>query len=205
MLASTDKPLEVSLPDGSRVTLNRKSKLTYPADFDEDIRSVSLTGEAFFDVKTNSEKPFIIQAAGAEVRVLGTSFNVDATTPNVTVNVATGRVLFSVRQHAIVLTKGQAVAFRAEADTILKVPRADPNANAYKTRLLLFEATPLSQLVEALNQLRHRRIANCALTATYEDETLDGILAVLAESLSLQVERTADGIIYLDGAGCSSP
>ena len=211
VLTSAGKPLAISLPDGSKVTLNRSSILTYPANFDEKQRMVSLTGEAFFEVEPNADKPFIIRAAGAEVRVLGTSFNVNATTPNVAVNVATGKVQFSVRQHAVLLTTGQAAAFRAGADTILKVPRADPNANAYKTRLLLFEATPLSQVIEALNhtyqtriELRHRRIANCPYTVTFENETLDGILSVMAESLGLRVERGADGTIYLDGDGCSS-
>ncbi len=64
------------LPDGSRVWLNAGSKLTFGDNFGEDIREVTLTGEAFFDVVKNPEKPFIIHTSTIDVKVLGTQFNV---------------------------------------------------------------------------------------------------------------------------------
>lgn len=217
-VASGNAPRAVTLPDGSRVTLNRASRLRYAAGFDGEIRLVALTGEAFFDVKRNPEKPFVIEAAGTEVRVLGTSFNVNATTPDVAVTVATGTVRFSgkkagrrtaqTRRPEVVLTKDEAATFRAEADTILKSPRANPNALAYKTRVLLFESTPLSEVIEALNHTYQanltlaRALRNCPLTVTFENETLDTILGVLADTYRLQIVRGADGRIAIEGEGC---
>lgn len=64
------------LPDGSRVWLNAGSKLTFGKDFGDNIREVTLTGEAFFDVVKNPEKPFVIHTATIDVKVLGTQFNV---------------------------------------------------------------------------------------------------------------------------------
>lgn len=64
------------LPDGSRVWLNAGSKLTFSKDFGESIREVTLTGEAFFDVVKNPDKPFVIHTASIDVKVLGTQFNV---------------------------------------------------------------------------------------------------------------------------------
>lgn len=68
----------VELPDGSIVWLNAGSKLTYNKDFNQQLREVSLTGEAYFDVAKNKEKPFIIHTSTINVKVLGTVFNVKA-------------------------------------------------------------------------------------------------------------------------------
>jgi ferric-dicitrate binding protein FerR (iron transport regulator) len=69
---------QVTLPDGSIVTLNADSKLTYPDNFLGDSREVILEGEAFFEVTKNKEKPFIIHSKAMDIKVLGTVFNVKA-------------------------------------------------------------------------------------------------------------------------------
>ncbi|MBI1344326.1 MAG: DUF4974 domain-containing protein [Terrimonas sp.] len=69
---------KVQLPDGSVVWLNAGSKLTYDKEFGQAIREVSLTGEGFFDVAKNKEKPFIIHTRAIDIKVLGTAFNVKA-------------------------------------------------------------------------------------------------------------------------------
>jgi len=64
------------LPDGSRVWLNAKTKLTYDENFGKELREVKLTGEAFFEVVRDSLKPFLIHTSNMDLKVLGTSFNV---------------------------------------------------------------------------------------------------------------------------------
>jgi transmembrane sensor len=66
----------ISLPDGSTVWLNAGSKLVYDKSFDSKLREVSLTGEAYFDVVKNADKPFIIHAGKVDIKVIGTLFNV---------------------------------------------------------------------------------------------------------------------------------
>lgn len=66
----------INLPDGSKVWLNGDSKLTYDGDFDGKIREVYLSGEAFFDIAKDENRPFIIQTKTINLKVLGTSFNV---------------------------------------------------------------------------------------------------------------------------------
>ncbi len=68
----------VTLPDGTKVTINSGSKLKYPTTFNKEIRQVQLSGEAYFDVHHNPEKAFIIKIKDMDIRVLGTSFNVSA-------------------------------------------------------------------------------------------------------------------------------
>ncbi|WP_131538740.1 FecR family protein [Pedobacter nototheniae] len=69
---------KVSLPDGSIVLLNAKSSLSIDADFNDKVREVKLTGEAFFDVVHNKDKPFKVHTDDFNINVLGTSFNVKA-------------------------------------------------------------------------------------------------------------------------------
>ena len=64
------------LPDGTDVWLNAGSRLTYDSSYGSKLREVTLTGEAFFDVLKNREKPFVIHTGIINIRVLGTAFNV---------------------------------------------------------------------------------------------------------------------------------
>lgn len=68
----------ITLADGSRVCLNAGSTLHFPAQFDKIHRTVTLEGEAYFDISANPHAPFIVQSAGQQVRVLGTGFNIRA-------------------------------------------------------------------------------------------------------------------------------
>lgn len=68
----------LTLADGTRVWVNANSTLTYPTSFNTDSRRISLTGEAYFDVTHNKKIPFIVEAKGYEVMVLGTEFDIHA-------------------------------------------------------------------------------------------------------------------------------
>jgi transmembrane sensor len=67
---------DIVLPDGTKVWLNAGSKLTYDKTFGETVRNVKLTGEAYFDVVHNADKPFVIHTSAMDIKVLGTEFNV---------------------------------------------------------------------------------------------------------------------------------
>ena len=89
--------LDFYLPDSTHVWLNQDSKIAYGDDFNADERRVSLSGEAYFEVKRDEERPFIIQTGKAETRVLGTSFNVRAYEDEESIEVAvtSGKVKFT--------------------------------------------------------------------------------------------------------------
>jgi ferric-dicitrate binding protein FerR (iron transport regulator) len=110
---------EATLPDGSNVHLNSGSTLTYRAGF-FGTRSVSLDGEAFFDVVPD-EDAFVVETFNARTTVLGTQFNVrarsDEGTPVTTVVVASGRVQVASRKglEAVLLTSGEQSIVRASS------------------------------------------------------------------------------------------
>ena len=69
---------ELVLSDGTKVWLNAESRISYPSHFETKQRSVQLTGEAFFEVKKDAGKPFSVKTQSMNIKVLGTSFNVNA-------------------------------------------------------------------------------------------------------------------------------
>jgi transmembrane sensor len=207
-VSTQNNTVEKTLPDGSRVFLNHHSTLTFPAGLAGDSRSVTLTGEAFFDVAPDAAHPFIIQAKGTQVRVVGTSFNVKAYDEKVQVDVKTGTVEVSKAARRAVLTRGEGV--KVEADTLLRPLKADPNVLAYRTRVFEFTAAGLDEVVQSLREgyhadvrLANGQLANCRLTARFEHETLEATLAVIAETLNLRL-RQQEGTYWLDGTGCAT-
>ncbi|MGL5636134.1 MAG: FecR family protein [Bacteroidales bacterium] len=67
---------KVTLPDGSKVILNNNSKISYPLLFSKKQRTVTISGEAYFEVEKDEKRPFIVKTNGLDVKVLGTKFNV---------------------------------------------------------------------------------------------------------------------------------
>lgn len=198
--------LEKILPDGTKVFLNQNSTLTSAVDFNDETRTVTLTGEAYFDVKRDETRPFIIKANGTEVRVLGTSFNVRAYNKRVSVAVTSGKVQFSTPKAKTLLVKNESAA--VQSDTIIKLPELNFNELAYRTRVFVFDKTNLGDVVASLRegyqadiQLSSRHLNNCRLTARFERESLDATLTVIAETLNLKVIRRGNSIL-LDGSGC---
>ena len=96
VIAGNDqKNILISLPDDSKIYLNRNSEFSYRKNFGKHGRDVKLTGEAFFEISPDVTKPFIIDAGKARVKVVGTSFNVITNNQEsaVEVFVKTGKVL----------------------------------------------------------------------------------------------------------------
>jgi ferric-dicitrate binding protein FerR (iron transport regulator) len=204
-LTTTDKPLNKILPDGTKILLNRRSTLRYPAQFANDHRNVTLTGEAFFDVVPDATRPFRIQARQTTVQVLGTSFSVRAYDANVSVAVKTGKVKFAGGRKAVLLTKDQQATFVASTDTIRQSLKLSANAFAYKTGQLVFDNEPLRNVVQTLNEvynadvrLQNAQLGNCRLTTRFSNASLEAVVAVTAETLGLRVRHMGQQVI-LDG------
>ena len=91
-----------TLPDGSKVWLNAGSKLEYYLEFGKKTRIVKLIGEAFFDVKTDSSKPFIVKAGKLAIKAYGTAFNVKAypEEKEITTTLVRGKVVIAGKDNA---------------------------------------------------------------------------------------------------------
>lgn len=205
-VATTNNTSEQLLPDGTKVFLNYNSKISYPEHFNGDLRTVSLQGEAFFDVKPDPAHPFVIQANGTEIRVLGTSFNVKAyNEAPVRVDVATGKVRVSKDSHRVELVKGQSAEVLKDS---IRSLQANMNLMGYRTQVYEFNAADLQDVVSSIRdgyhvdvRLSNDKIAQCRLTIRFEKEPVDATLSVIAETLDLNLRK--EGKVYwLEGNGC---
>jgi len=97
-VAAKGEKKTILLPDGSLVFLNSKSSISYSKDF-KNKRELKLTGEAYFEVKKNPERPFLVETEKIKTRVLGTSFNIKAYKNSQTmVSVNTGKVEVDIKE-----------------------------------------------------------------------------------------------------------
>lgn len=200
-LHSADGVLIETLPDGSVVTLNKASTLRYAANFEGKTRDVELEGEAFFNVTPNKDKPFIIKANDATVRVVGTSFNVKSNTEKTVVIVETGVVEVKKAANSVHLNPNEkATVLKSEAAP-LKEKNEDALYNYYRTKEFECNGTPLWRLVDVLNEaynvnivIDNARIKNLELTTTFRNEPIEVILEVISKTLGVQVDRNGNNI-----------
>ena len=194
---------EFLLPDGSMVALNTKSKLIFPSKFNNNVREVTIIGEAFFDVKPNPEKPFIINAGNAQIKVLGTSFNVCAypETETVEVIVKTGKVQVISKVEDLIAENPKVFLAPGEKGTLFNVnnvlsksTNANPNFLAWKTHDLIFNKIPLNEVIRCLEKVYHIEIQvkeaelnDLLLTAHFDKKPIDFVLDVVRLTFNLEL------------------
>jgi transmembrane sensor len=200
-----------SLPDGSRVVLNRNSTLRYATSFNTNNRDVSLQGETYFEVKHNPGKPFIIEVGPVKIKVIGTAFNVRQT-PNydtVEVQVQSGLVKMYTNTKELAVAKGQTGVYLKATDEFLLKDSVDANHISYATREFIFYNLSLQQIIPYLEDAygvtivaRDSNLLPCMLTGRFSEQRFEEILDLIG--LTLKFTYTKEGnTYYLHGAGCN--
>lgn len=142
------------LPDGSKVKLNAEGKLRFPQMFSSNERVVYLTGEAYFDVVRNEDKPFKVVTENIEVKVLGTSFVVNAYTEELQelVLVESGKVEVTGKNAGSVLLYPEQMTLYNKASPSLAKATADPKFMAWKNETLYFKEAGTDELIKSLER-----------------------------------------------------
>lgn len=201
-LASNDSVLTDTLSDGTVVTLNKHATLSFPRTFSGNERAVTLNGEAFFDVAPNKQKPFIIKANESKIKVVGTSFNVNSSAEQTEVIVTTGIVEVSKNEHRVVLHPNEKALVSNGGNSIIKQLNEDQLYNYYYSKEFICNGTPLYKLVDVLSQaygkeivIANRNLSGLPLTATFRNESLQDVLAVISETFNISVTQENGKII----------
>ena len=190
-----------NLPDGSQVELNKEATLKYARHFEKN-RSVTLKGEAFFDVKRNEQSPFVIKAGHSQVKVLGTSFNVYHNPANdrVEVLVKTGTVLLSYEDSYALELNAEEFGIAQDA-TLKMLPQQDPNYMAWKEHELHYDNSPLSYVAQTLEEAYHCKIhfshdslRQQGISTTFYHLSIDEIMTSISLTLDLKIEK--EGEVY---------
>ncbi|MFL0101062.1 FecR family protein [Tenacibaculum maritimum] len=198
---------KVTLSDGSVVTLNKGACLSYPLEFKDKKCSLTLEGEAFFEVESDPDKPFEVKVGGTRVVVLGTSFNIKSELSSVEVIVKSGQVSFSSGEDkSVLLTAGNKGIFKEAG--ISKKENEDVNFLSWKTRKIKFENKSLSFILSELERIYSTPIATkgdnskCFATINFEEQSLEEIIKELQLLFDFEVGTNAKGIV-INGSNCS--
>lgn len=197
-----NKVVADTLPDGSVVTMNKNATLSYASNFNDKDRTIQLSGEAFFKVTPNKKKPFIINVNDVRVTVVGTSFNIKTVGNKTEVIVATGVVQVEHTGKTIELHPYEKTVVSAQTDTMQKENTQDKLYNYYTGKEFICDHTPLQRLTEVLNDaynvdivIEKDSLKNLQLTTTFNNESLDNILTVIAQTLDVKIEKSGNKII----------
>ncbi len=183
----------VQLSDGTEVYLNYGSKIKYPYFFSDDTREVVLSGEGYFNVAHNPDKPFIVKTEKLNIKAVGTSFNVLAYPDmnNIETTLVTGKVILDqINSNGIIKTigsmaPGQHIVYNMATSLITSTEGNIEEYIAWKDGKLIFDDTPLIQVTEKLSKKFNVdfEVASDATdyiyTVTLTDETISQILDLM--------------------------
>lgn len=200
ILAQTENR-EIVLPDGSEVSLKKSGKLIYPEEFKGTQRFIELEGEAFFEVKKDSMKPFVIHGLLSETKVLGTSFYIYTDGEQEKIDVYTGKVSFSSLHtgEKVILTPGKSASVNQEGK--LMTNRLSENELSWKTHKLVFDDTSLEEVSQDLSNYFGKKIqlkgdiGKNRFTGTFQNPQINQVLQVV--SISTDTEFSVQDSVYI--------
>jgi ferric-dicitrate binding protein FerR (iron transport regulator) len=184
----------LKLSDGSKVWINSGSSFRYPDKFTANERTVYLKGEAYFEVQSDTTKPFIVQTQLVNVKATGTKFNVlsFSDSSNVEVTLASGKVSVtesgSVDNSGIIseLKPNQHLSYNSHSKKPVVQDVDTYSYIAWKDGKMVFRNEPMSNVVKKISQvfnvdieLKGKELQNYRYRATFQDETLGEILKLL--------------------------
>lgn len=142
----------LNLPDGSKVWLNAESSLTFPDSFTEDKRQIKLQGEAYFTIAKDKARPFIIEAGGLDIEVLGTEFNVNAY-PNeniVATTLVEGLVKITKEKNHVILKPSEKNTWNRSSGAFITEKTNVNTATSWKDGYFTFDETNIYDIMPQL-------------------------------------------------------
>lgn len=214
---------EITLVDGSVITLHPETELIVRKNFNHHWREVELKGEAFFHVKRDPSRPFFVYAGEVVTKVLGTSFIIRAyeNDKDVTIAVKTGKVsVYANRPHGknknrlmepeVILTPNQQVTYHREKEIVSKelVPKPEiilPNSNLFRMK---FENAQVGEIFAVLEEnygveIRYDKelLKNCRLTTSMSEEGLYERIEIICKAIGASYS-CSEAVITIKSNGC---
>jgi len=216
-IASTTSALTSTLPDGSFVLLSKHSKIEYAFDSQKQVRLAKLSGKAFFSVKRDTKRRFIVEANRGGVEVLGTKFSMnEMKNKDVMVYVLSGKVkVFLVRAPkdtlSLIITNGEKALIMASNDTIIKqVQKIPASYTVNKTyninKTITFRNMYLPAVMAKLEKYYSVNIKiddsvdkKLCFSSSFKNNSLNEILTVITQTLNLDYTKKGETYYIING------
>ncbi len=220
----SDKPLLITLTDGSSILLQKGSRLSYPANFKRDKREVYLDGEALFEVAKDAERPFFVFANELVTKVLGTSFTIKAYKgqKDIQVIVRTGKVsVFKLNEvqnstnvkilEGVVIIPNQQINFDKEksnfSKSLVEKPEMLSEMPQYNFEFKDVSASKVFSTIQKAYGISivydEELLKECPVTASLSDEPLYGKLDLICNAIEAEYQLI-DGQIVISSKGCKN-
>ena len=193
------------LPDGTEISLNKNSKLSYSSSYGEQVREVSLDGEGFFTVTKDKEKAFVVDLNGSKISVLGTVFNVknykkeDITTATL----VEGSIRFETPDQQIVLKPDQQLVFNKSNNKIDMTNVSTDLVTAWKSHLIKYRSVPCREFLDMLKEryeveiiLSNEALGDQKVTGSFDESlTVDQILDLMKKNLVFRWKKQGESYV----------
>ena len=197
----------IELPDGSKIHMNSETSIRYPSDFSGSERKVSLTGEAFFLVREDRQRPFTVQSGDVTTTVLGTSFNVSAFPENnAYITVVSGKVKVTnqLADAKIILTKGEQAVYNKQVGDLSKTVVDVGPYTDWRNGILHFDGITFGEAIGQMErwynvtiQCNSSTLIDRNIRGIYEKESLENVLEDMQFMLELKYEFVNDSLIMI--------
>jgi ferric-dicitrate binding protein FerR (iron transport regulator) len=205
----------ITLADGSRIFLNSASTISYPETFESGKREIKLSGEAYFEIAHDENRPLTVRSGDLLTTVLGTSFNIEAFEGETArVTVATGKVQVEVQGDAdstdrVVLTPNQQAVYHSGQKSEVRTVSAEKFVG-WKDQVLFFDDNTLEEAVAKIERwynvsigFETDTIKHCRINGQYKQVDLRSVLESIAYMYDIDYEFTDRNRIVLRGKGCA--
>lgn len=202
----------VTLPDGSTILLNNSSSVDYSKEFSGKTREVTLSGEAYFDIKHDPERPFIIHTGKLKTTVLGTAFNIRAyrNEKMVTVTVTRGKVKVEDDQQLLgVITPNQQIRYDQQSGQKKQLEINVESNITWKEADLIIDDLTLEEAAKMVSKQYNMnikvngKVKDCRFSANFLNKTpLQQVLRVVGQVTNTTYDTLADNTIIIEGDGC---
>ena len=218
IITAANQKETITLPDGTIVTLNENSKLSYDwAKRFAENRMIELSGEAYFEVRKQMNRPFEITTPNSKVKVLGTAFNlkdypVDGKS---IVKVTEGEVAFKGNnsKKELVLVEEERGIYNSNATSekqvLVKKEASNLNANSWIVEELKFRSTSIETVFDDLEdhynieiRVENTTLLNCKHTGSFKDKSIEEVLKSLTTSYHLIFEKLDENSYQLMEGNC---
>ncbi len=184
--AGKGQKLTITFRDGTRVKLNSESFITYPEEFSDKVREVTLFGEAYFDIAHYNDWPFVVKSQGVQTKVLGTSFNISAYPEDCCIKVALveGKVEIKAgEKEPVNLTPQKMAKIDKDGEEIEVVDFDVQKITAWKNNIIVFERASFDEVQSTLERWYNvkfiyelKPVFEGGYTGQFADLSLDAVL-----------------------------
>lgn len=202
--ANQGEKANVVLPDGSKVDINSASKIIYFNDYNKVSRNLQLDGEAYFDVKHDKTKPFVVKCHDIRITVLGTTFGIRAYKDDrfISVVLKTGKIILQTPSEYIVMHPNERIVYDCSTQTTETETVVASEYVNWRQDRLRFDDETIEEIMRVISRTHNIniRFSNDSLkkqrfTGTLDNKNIETVMNMISKTSTIKFKFEKDGIL----------